>query len=275
MSGPTNSPTNHASNDDFYVGYLATAPTGLTSWIRPRIVVLLLIILVVPVLLVAAQRPFSAAVFEFGQERTFSGTLRHLPYPVLEVARPSTAGPTSNDVPLTSRYLLVGFGKLGLDRGATAFDGQRVTLAGTLIYRDSRTMIEVVDGTLALAPNDGTDPSTVRLGQPPEALGSHTLRGEIVDSKCFLGVMKPGNLKPHRACATRCISGGVPPVFLVRDTEGNGTYLLLTAADGSSVNTRVLDRIAEPLEITGDVERHGDLLILRADPATYRRLTPR
>jgi len=32
------------------------------------------------------------------------------------------------------------------------------------------------------------------------------------------------------------------------------------------VNKLVLDLVAEPVEITGDVERQGDLLILRADP---------
>jgi len=30
--------------------------------------------------------------------------------------------------------------------------------------------------------------------------------------------------------------------------------------------------VAEPVEITGEVERQGELLILRADPATYRRV---
>ena len=35
---------------------------------------------------------------------------------------------------------------------------------------------------------------------------------------------------------------------------------------------QVLDMVAEPLEITGEVERQGELLILRADPATYRRV---
>ena len=37
------------------------------------------------------------------------------------------------------------------------------------------------------------------------------------------------------------------------------------------VNKEVLNLIAEPVEITGDVVRQGDFLILRADPATYRR----
>ena len=39
-----------------------------------------------------------------------------------------------------------------------------------------------------------------------------------------------------------------------------------------NVGFDVLDRVAEPLEITGDVVRHGDLLVLYADPASYRRV---
>jgi hypothetical protein len=104
------------------------------------------------------------------------------------------------------------------------------------------------------------------------AIGKQTLVGEIVDSKCFLGVMNPGQFTPHRACAIRCISGGVPPVLLVRQKDGPAIYLLLVSADGKPVNRQVLDLIAEPVEITGDVERQGELLILRADPATYRKL---
>ena len=104
------------------------------------------------------------------------------------------------------------------------------------------------------------------------SLGRRTFIGEIVDSKCFLGVMNPGQLKPHRACAVRCISGGVPPVLLVRQTDGTARYLLLVAPDGQPVNQRVLDLVAEPVEITGEVERQGELLVLRADPKSYRPL---
>ena len=93
-----------------------------------------------------------------------------------------------------------------------------------------------------------------------------------MDSKCFLGVMNPGQLTPHRACAIRCISGGVPPVLLVRQKDGPAIYLLLVSSDGKPVNKQVLDLVAEPLEITGEVERQGELLILRTDPAMYRRL---
>src|SRR5262249_17489064 len=108
---------------------------------------------------------------------------------------------------------------------------------------------------------------------PPQTipLGSQTVVGEIVDSKCFLGVMNPGRLTPHRACAIRCISGGIPPVLLVRQKDGSVNHLLLVSDKGKPVNQQVLDLVAEPVEITGEVERQGELLILRADPATYRR----
>ena len=115
------------------------------------------------------------------------------------------------------------------------------------------------------------DPAPATDGAAPESLGTHTLAGEIVDSKCFLGVMKPGELKTHRACATRCISGGVPPVLLVRKRDGTALYLVLIATDGGAVNDRVLDLVAEPVEITGEVLRYGDLLVLRSDPETYER----
>ena len=104
----------------------------------------------------------------------------------------------------------------------------------------------------------------------PENLGRQTLTGEIVDSKCYLGVMNPGQLAPHRACAVRCISGGIPPVLLVRQKVGPPLYFLLVREDGSPVNKQVLNMIAVPLTVTGEVVRQGDLLILRANPATFQ-----
>ena len=128
-------------------------------------------------------------------------------------------------------------------------------------------MVEVVPGSIR--PQEGLEGDS---GDSGESLGTRTYRGEIVDSKCFFGVMKPGNLKPHRACATRCISGGVPPVLLVRDAEGNAEHLLLVGADGGPVNDDVLDMIAEPVEVTGELLRYDDLLVLRADPSAYARV---
>jgi hypothetical protein len=59
--------------------------------------------------------------------------------------------------------------------------------------------------------------------------------------------------------------------LLVRQKDGPPIYLLLVSAEGKPVNQQVLDLVTEPVEITGEVERQGELLVLKADPGTYRR----
>jgi hypothetical protein len=252
-------------NEEFYIGWEAKAAPGIGRTLRRTVIVLALAALLLPIALATSQRLIGAGVFEWGKKKSFSGILQMSPYPHLLVARPGNAGA----LPRYSAYYLVAPWKYGLDhRSVLNLDGKFVSLKGTLIYRATQTMIETQSDWISpmakpAAPGD--------LPQPV-SLGRQTLTGEIVDSKCFLGVMNPGRLAPHRACAIRCISGGCPPVLVVRQKDGPVIYLLLVSTDGKPVNKEVLDKVAEPLEITGEVERQGELLILRADPATYRRL---
>jgi len=251
--------------DEFYIGWEAKAAPGIGKTVRKAVVVVLTLVLLAPVVLAVSQRMIGASVFEWGTHKSFSGVLQTTPYPHLLVPRPGNADGLSR----YSTYYLVAPWKFGLDRETIApLDGKSVTLKGTLIYRGDQTMIETKPEWIQ-AKENASAPAAVPQAM---ALGKQTLIGEIVDSKCFLGVMNPGQLTPHRACAIRCISGGVPPVLLVRQRDGPAIYLLLVSADGKPVNKQVLDLVAEPLEVTGEVERQGELLILRADPATYRRM---
>ena len=250
-------------SDEFYIGWEDKAAPGIGKTVRKVVVVLALLAVTASLALAISQRMIGQSVFEWGTSKTFSGILQAQPYPHLLVPRPGHAG----GLPLFSTYYLVAPWKFGLNREALApLSGKSVTLKGTLIYRGNQTMVETKPEWIQADEKAATSlPQTIRLGK-------QTLIGEIVDSKCFLGVMNPGQLTPHRACAIRCISGGVPPVLLVRRKDGSAIYLLLVSADGKPVNKQVLDLVAEPLEITGDVERQGELLILRADPETYRRV---
>jgi hypothetical protein len=241
-------------NENFYVGYQKQMPAPIARFLVFRMVGLLLLVLALAVAFVLVQKPFPNSQFEFGVYRHFEGIVSMHPYPTLILCEPTAS---------CSRYLLVRPGKHG---AADLFaDGQYVKLRGSLIQRDNRRMIEVDPESIR-----GTDATTAHA--TPEIIGRFTLRGEIVDSKCYLGVMKPGNLKPHKSCAIRCISGGCPPVLVVRDEEGTAAYFVLAASDGSALGEDVRDKIAEPLEITGEVERRDDLFVLKSDPVTYRRL---
>ncbi len=111
-------------------------------------------------------------------------------------------------------------------------------------------MIELLPGSLSAVGQGDSLPLS-------ESLGEIQLTGEIVDSKCFFGVMNPGAGKVHRDCAARCISGGVPPAFLVRDSCGKTVTLLL-----AHWKRELLDHIAEPVTIRGRLVRTAGRLTL-------------
>ena len=255
--------------DEFYVGYLPQAPRAIARRARAAAIGLVALAGAVPLALAVRQQPLGDGVFEYGTVRAFEGIVEERPYPHLLVARPGQRGPGA---PPWSSWPLVAAGKHGASRLAQGLDGAALRLEGELIYRGGRTMIEVrADGLGVLSPERAAALAAI---PPPERLdlGEWTLVGEIVDAKCWLGVMKPGREKPHRACAARCIAGGIPPLFVVRDEAGREEAYLLVSSDGRPVNADVADLVAEPLEIRGSVRRDGDQFILRADPRTYRRL---
>lgn len=261
MSRETNSSGN--SRDEFYIGYLEKAPEGVGRFVKHRVRLLLLIGALVASILTASQAPFDVAFFDFGVPKTYEGVVRLVPHPVLEVQRPGLEEPAGAG---SSRYLLVGFGKAGAEAEVAGLEGWRVQLEATPIYRDAQTMLEIVPGSVA--PVDGPAPAT----EEPVVLGDFTFEGEIVDSKCHLGVMKPGETKPHRACAALCIRGGVPPILLVRGDRTPAAQLLLVGKDGEALNDAVLEFVAEPVRVQGELVRMGDLYVLRADPSAILRL---
>lgn len=201
-------------------------------------------------LLVVGQSPFAASVFEYQQYREYMGVVEDWPYPMLITA----SGP----------YLLVAPGKHGAS--VSALRGPSVKLRGALIQRDGQRMLEILPDSIREASASWSQHA------PAADLGPVSLTGEIVDTKCYLGVMNPGNGKVHRDCAVRCISGGVPPGFLVRDASGQGRVLLLAGADGRALHKEVLEFAAEPIRISGRLVHSGSQLVLKAEPTDFRRL---
>jgi hypothetical protein len=236
---------------DFYVDYQPAASSSIRRFIRTVVIVLSALSLAVAMALIWAQGPFAASRFEYGVYRDYQGELVEWPYPML--------------ITREGHYLLVGPGKFGVADLMRGHETAGVELRGALISRGSDQMLEI-------------DPRSVRFGaEVPSSkrriadLGPVILTGEIVDTKCHLGVMNPGDGKVHRDCAVRCISGGAPPGFLVRDEFGETRLLLLVGGDGRALAREVLDYVAEPIRISGQVKRVGTSLILLAEPHDFRR----
>jgi hypothetical protein len=151
-------------------------------------------------------------------------------------------------------------GEHGADSQVAAYLGKSVRLRGTLIYRDDQKMIVLSAGSIAVL-GDAQQNQVA-----PKNLGEFDLVGEIVDSKCHLGNMNPGNGKVHRDCAVRCLSGGIPPVFATNDFNGSPAVLLLTGPNQKRLPWEAfLDRVAQLTRIHGRVMQIGNTLLLETE----------
>ena len=243
---------------DFYVGYLPKAPAALARFLRGVVVALGMLAVLVAVLLVTWQMPFASSAFEYGKVRSFEGMVRLQPYPVLLVARPGQVGPSD----ARSEYLLVAPGKHGADELTASFNGKQVRLQGQLIYRDGKTMVEIAPGSMVATGGASADQ------EPLRDLGPVTISGEIVDSKCYLGVMNPGQGKVHRDCAARCLSGGIPPIFV--STKRGEQYLLVDSSGNALGHDALREFVAEPITVEGELALRGETRLLKIDPRALR-----
>jgi hypothetical protein len=250
------------SRDAFYVGYQPRAP-GPLAWVLSAVTGGLLAGgATLAVVLAMVQRPPAPSVFEYGRSWPFEGVLVERPHPMLLVERPGAGGEAA-----TSIYLLAGVGKRGVVAQVQGRGGSRMRFEGTLIYRGTRTMVEILDHP-TFSPASGAPPVT------ESDLGQVELEGEIVDSKCHLGVMNPGHGATHRLCALRCLRGGLPPLLALGD-EAGGDVIILADAAGEAPGERVLPYVGTPVRIAGRLRRIGDWWILEADPASIAHVTAR
>jgi hypothetical protein len=263
-----------AKNNDaeFYIGWMPQAPGSYAKHVRQVVIALAFLVAVLATILAIQQREFSTASFEFGQLTHVAGIYQSSPVPAIRVAN-------RTDVFGHRTYMtipLVGYGKFGADgvmrqlekEHHTRLDGQKVTMAGTLLYSDGKTFLQV----------DGNDKPLVSVGQAedeaPHAikeLGTMELTGEVLDPKCYFGVMKPGQGKPHRDCAIRCIAGGITPVFLVKDGKGATGYYMILDENGNKMNDVLKDHVAEPISLQAKAVQYDDWIILYASKQSIRR----
>ena len=206
--------------------------------------------------LAAGHQPLEGGNFEFGHVSEHAGVVVVQPVPMLRPAGGREPWP-----------LLVGTGKHGADDLVRGLDGQQVAVQATRIARGDREMLEV-----ASVPRAGlkTRPHIANSGlQSGPSATTLTLTGEIVDSKCFLGVMVPGAGVTHRGCAALCLRGGVPAALHVKRPDGSASLYLI--AGSIATRDQAIAWAGEVVEMTGTVTRQGGWQVLTSEPGRWRR----
>jgi hypothetical protein len=245
------------SDDEFFVGYLPTPPRTRRFALAVGALGAVLAAGVAALAASATAGP-GEGVLPFRTGVELVGVLEAEPYGtlfVLDEADPSRV----------HGVLLARGGKFGMPREAAALDGQVVRVRGGLLERDGHRMLE-----LAALPEPASLAATseARLRSLPRVdEGEVSITGEIVDSKCFLGRMRPGGGRTHRACAQLCVAGGIPPVLV----HGERHHVLV-GRDGAPLDEAILPYLAEPVRVRGHATRVADLHFLEVDPTSIERL---
>jgi DMSO/TMAO reductase YedYZ heme-binding membrane subunit/nitrite reductase/ring-hydroxylating ferredoxin subunit len=235
---------------DFPIGWQSKLPAKTNRLMKATVTALALVVPMAVGFCAWFFNQVDRGRFEFGNEKTQRGILYEQPVPRLRI--------TSSDG-VTVDHILVGAGKFGAGDLIKGAAGREVSFTGTRIERKPFRMIEI------------TRPETFRILNPHveplpapavSTLGEGEFTGELVDTKCWSGVMRPATGKVHRACAIRCLSGGVPPGLLVRDKSSDGVVLLLASETGGKLEYDV-QLAARFITVKGILELHGETPVLR------------
>lgn len=247
------SPQRSPEPDEFYVGYDNVMPPATGRRLRRVLAAVAAGVALVAVVVVAAHDRLVPARFDFGRPADVAGDLRHDPYPWLLVDG--------------ERVWLAGPGKHDAAPFVAHVPGGPVTLRGSAIARGPHRMLQVEPGSVRRSGAPRPAASTNASTEPGVMV---TLVGEVVDGKCFLGVMNPGEGTVHRECARLCLRGGLPPMLLVRGGLGEEALVVLVSSDGRPIGRSLAEIAGVPVEVRGRLVRERGALVLLADRAAYR-----
>lgn len=239
--------------DEFFVAYLPPPP-GAARFARAVAAVVLAAFAGAGALLAGFQRDPGRGSWDDAAIVPLEGVVVLMPYPMLIDSR-------------GEGVLVVESGKFGSGERLAPFDGRAVTLRGTILRRDGWRMLELDPAAGSILERDGRADAAPRAGAI-EWGEEIVLRAEVVDPKCFLGAMRPGEGKTHKACAALCLFGGIPPMLVWRDAaSGAMRGALVTDAGGGAANERLRPVAGEMIGVRGRLGSIGGWDVIRLSAA--------
>lgn len=252
-----------ADQDDFFIGWAAKPPRADRRFFLASGVGLLAATGGMAYGVASQRNPVGPGTWDMSDVRAWRGSIVSSPYPMLRTRDANGEITTA---------LLSCMGKCAVKLRIDAMGDRTVIVRGSPIRRGQHLMIATQDDGSWIDLADTLEDGDQELAWPAvETLGDVELNGVILDTKCWFGAMRPGEGKVHKACASLCIRGGLPPGFYVKSLRDQKQLLILTDADGSAVGPDLLPFVADPVQVAGKAVRQGTLTFIRlASPIPTR-----
>jgi methionine sulfoxide reductase heme-binding subunit len=296
---PAGATTSNSDNilSPFYIGWQANAASVFKQFAKKASISITVITLLAAILISFNQQHIASSYFTDGNPPSYKGQLIAVPFPAIR----TIAGKDIYGNPVIKTYPLVNTWKRGADGAVISFlrthgNNSFVQITGATIESDGMQLIQLNNGgqsiscgnthtengkdtsccsvecftkkNIDLLNNDNTPILPVNSTPffPPadlKPLGNVALKGEIIDPKCYFGAMNPGQGKPHRSCAVRCIEGGIMPVLKYKEAGGKTGYAIIMGENGEPVNQLIGYAVGEPVILKGKLFTLDNWKIIR------------
>lgn len=260
-----------SGNDSFYIGWSAQLDEHQKKAIKRFLSITVGIAALFLLVFTSKQNRIANSAYLYAHQETFSGIIKTKPFPNLTYlsGKDSYGNPQYSVVPLVNAFKF-GASEI-IQKYLSEHPSGKAQIKGTIInrYDDSikTFLIELTSGENAIQPTENISIPDIKEIRA----GIVKLRGEIIDPKCYIGAMNPGQGKTHRSCAIRCISGGIMPMLVYRE-QGKEKYVVILGINREPINEKVLPFVAEPVQITGQLVHYQNWDFICINPEKIIRL---
>jgi len=258
---------NNHSPTPFFIGWSNSNPRNLIKFVGRFAFGLFFLSLLIAVGFTSKTKHNSISSFDYDHLKDVQGQLISSPFPAIR----SISGKDRNGNILIRTYPLVNDSKFGangiVDSIKKNFNTDRFLsrINGAIIKRGDAMAMELSNGKLSVKVLDKEN-NIPKIAL--EKIADTSLLGEIIDPKCYLGAMNPGEGKPHRSCAILCIGGGIMPMLTFKTKDGKINYAVLLGENGERINQEVLTYVAEPIRIKGRLYHFDNWYVFYIRPKT-------
>lgn len=260
MPKPINTIMKRKDKDSFFIGYQKMPNRDKRFLLTATPLLLLGAIGFANLFARSQQKP---APSQWGKNTLrLQGRLIKQPYPHILVA---------NNYAISGydTIFLVQQGKHGAQRLVDEIEERYVEAKGRLITRHDSPSSYLLE-TTSVRPLK----KDIQIGENTERdFGNQRLIGCIVDSKCHYGVMRPADGITHKACASLCVRGGIPP-FFTPECRSTNKIFLVTDSQGQARPEPFLPYILDTISAEGRLIAINNYFQFRLNPQSIKVLAP-
>lgn len=260
-----NEPQEEKNPSPFFIGWSVTNPLEILKRVSRWALGLGVFSVFVAFNFIANIKHIAQSSFDYTNLKEVQGQLIALPFPAIRTLE----GKDSKGLPIIKTYPLVNDGKFGangiVDSIKKTFntDEYLTQIQGGELKRKNISALELSNQFLSVKVSHKK--IEIPNGELKKLVDT-VIIGEIVDPKCYLGAMNPGEGKPHRACAILCIGGGIMPMVRFKGKNQEMKYAILLGLKGERINQEVIPFVAEPVRISGTLYQFDNWNVFYTDP---------